>query len=483
MPNLNIVPQSVLLTSGQAVTFQATNNAGQAVPVSWSLNPSIGSLIIPAGGNPAILAASSAAPSATYVASPLVASAQTIAVIASTADASASATISLTPDAIAIVPAKADLKANQKQQFIAVVAAAPLQTGVPPAGATVEGITWILSPPFGALDQTGIYEAPSDIPDSTTVNVIAASPTYGKQAVATVTLAAPPWQGPGVNFLGGYLLLVFSLVFLIIGLWPPALPTPDAARADRIEAERALEGARAKRSEAERIAAEKKAAEMKAAIDRAKNIDASKLSPEAKKDAITTNFETPSIAAGADDIALQVKETKDDLDKKQKIEEKVNNPNVDTRLAHGINRELDLLWLVLLAGALGSFLHVAQSYSDYVGNKTLKSSWAWWYSFRPFIGAGLALVFYAAVRGGVMAIATGSNAKASELNPFGVVSVAAMVGMFSKAATMKLGEVFDTVFKSDKAKESKDTLTGLQTSTQAAGKSATGGTSTSTGTK
>ncbi|HXC44248.1 MAG TPA: hypothetical protein VNY51_12100, partial [Candidatus Dormibacteraeota bacterium] len=127
-----------------------------------------------------------------------------------------------------------------------------------------------------------------------------------------------------------------------------------------------------------------------------------------------------------------------------------------------------------------------QSYSDYVGNRTLKRSWAWWYSLRPFIGAGLALVFYAAVRGGVLAITTGSNAKASELNPFGVVSVAAMVGMFSKAATTKLGEVFDTLFKSDKPKD-KDPVTGSQggspQSNQSGAKPAAGGTTTSTGAK
>ncbi len=57
-----------------------------------------------------------------------------------------------------------------------------------------------------------------------------------------------------------------------------------------------------------------------------------------------------------------------------------------------------------------------------------------------------------------MAIATGTNAKASELNPFGLVGVAALAGMFSKAATMKLGEVFDTLFKTKAAEESKDKL-------------------------
>ena len=83
-----------------------------------------------------------------------------------------------------------------------------------------------------------------------------------------------------------------------------------------------------------------------------------------------------------------------------------------------------------------------------------------------------------------MAVSTGSNAKASELNPFGLVSVAAMVGMFSKPATIKLGEVFDTLFKSDKANESKDPLAGTsQTSAQTGGEAASGGGTTAAGTK
>jgi hypothetical protein len=177
------------------------------------------------------------------------------------------------------------------------------------------------------------------------------------------------------------------------------------------------------------------------------------------------------------DLKAQVEADRQDLQHKRDIEQKVNDPYVDTKLCR-INRELDLLWLVLLAGALGSFLHTAQSYSDYIGNRTLKSSWAWWYSLRPFIGAGLALVFYAAVRGGVMAVTTGTDTKASELNPFGIVSVAAMVGMFSKAATQKLGEVFDTLFKSDTAKQSKDKLVGTNSNQPA--KPATDNTTTGT---
>jgi tRNA A37 threonylcarbamoyladenosine dehydratase len=55
----------------------------------------------------------------------MIASAQTITVIAVNPEDdnnSASATISLTSDAIALVPAKVELMAQQSQQFIAVIA-------------------------------------------------------------------------------------------------------------------------------------------------------------------------------------------------------------------------------------------------------------------------------------------------------------------------------------------------------------------------
>jgi len=484
---VNIKPQAVLLTSGQAVTFAAIDAAGQPVAVSWSLNPPNGTLVTPmapvtpvtpVAPTPVPPAVVSGASSVTYVAPPLVSAAQTIALIASTATDSASATISLTPDAIAIVPLKVDLKADQSQQFVAIVAAAPGSEGIP-----TEKINWILSPPLGSLDQTGLYRAPHEIADSTTLNVIATGATLGKQAVASVNLASPPWQGAGVNVLGAYLLAVFLLVFLMIGLWPPALPSPDTAAANRIQAEKTLEEKTTALENAEIAAAEAQAAVAKLQAGSNKQVPPTGTAAT-KTDESTATLEAANAKLEAAKFVLQRAQASRefavvDLEEKRRDEQTVNDPNVRTKLARHINRELDLLWLVLLGGALGSFLHTAQSYSDYVGNRTLKSNWAWWYAFRPFIGAGLALVFYAAARGGFMAIATGSTAKASELNPFGVVSIAALVGMFSKAATTKLGDVFDTLFKSDKTQD-KDALGGgsSQTSNQPAGKSTTTSTAT-----
>jgi hypothetical protein len=475
MSNVNITPQAVLLTSGQAVTFSATDANNQPISVTWSLNPQAGTLLIPPISNAAAQAPGAQAPSATYVA-PLVTAGQTIALIASTANQSASATITLTPDAIAIVPSKVDLKPDQSQQFVAVVAGAP-----PPTPAQAEAIKWILSPPVGTLLQTGVYQAPSDVQDSATVNVIATSPSLGKQAVATINLCSPPWQGMGVNLLGAYLLLVFCVVFLIVGLWPPALPSADSAKAARIEAERTLDDKTATLEKAEADAGSADAALEKLKADSSKPASPTNTTPAKPDPSAPTLEAAKALSISKKDILQRATESHDfaskDLEKKRDVEDRTNNPIVETKLDPHIYRELDFLWLVLLAGSLGSFLHMGQSYTDFIGNRTIKSSWAWWYGFRPFIGAGLALVFYAAVRGGLMAVATGSNSAAADLNPFGLVAMGALVGMFSKAATQKLGEVFDTLFKSDKAKESKDKL---DPSTQPPPKPTTGATGSST---
>lgn len=109
-----------------------------------------------------------------------------------------------------------------------------------------------------------------------------------------------------------------------------------------------------------------------------------------------------------------------------------------------LTRELQLLLLAMLAGALGSFVHALKSFSDFVGNRTLTASWFWWYITRPFLGAALAVIFYAVLRGGFMA---GTAADAKAVNQFGVIAVGALVGMFADKATDKLAEIFDTLFK------------------------------------
>jgi len=110
--------------------------------------------------------------------------------------------------------------------------------------------------------------------------------------------------------------------------------------------------------------------------------------------------------------------------------------------------EVRLLLLVLLAGAIGSYVHASSSFVDYLGNRTLISSWVWWYLLRPFIGMMLALLFYFVFRGGFITagVNQGGEAAASFINPFGIAAMAGLVGMFSKVAADKLNEVFLTLF-------------------------------------
>lgn len=111
--------------------------------------------------------------------------------------------------------------------------------------------------------------------------------------------------------------------------------------------------------------------------------------------------------------------------------------------ARTLPRETDLLLLALLFGCLGSFLHLAKSFATFAGNRALVASWTWWYCLQPFVGMGLAVVFYVAVRGGMFA----SAASAADVSPYGIAGVSGLVGMFSKQATDKLNEVFTTLFQ------------------------------------
>jgi hypothetical protein len=108
-----------------------------------------------------------------------------------------------------------------------------------------------------------------------------------------------------------------------------------------------------------------------------------------------------------------------------------------------VNHEIRLLILVILAAAVGSYIHAATSFATYVGNKSFVASWTWWYVLRPFIGMALALVFYFVLRGGLLSVQSG----AEDLSPYGIAAVAGLVGIFSKQATDKLEEVFSNLFR------------------------------------
>lgn len=98
-----------------------------------------------------------------------------------------------------------------------------------------------------------------------------------------------------------------------------------------------------------------------------------------------------------------------------------------------------LMVLVLLAGALGGALHALRSFYMYVGARRLVHSWIPMYVLLPLVGAVLALLFYIIVGAGLLPL-TGTQPG------YGVIGLAALVGLFSAQAIEKLKSIAEGVF-------------------------------------
>src|SRR5690606_24922755 len=106
-----------------------------------------------------------------------------------------------------------------------------------------------------------------------------------------------------------------------------------------------------------------------------------------------------------------------------------------------LSRETSMFVVVMAAGALGAVVHVLRSFYWYVGNRALRRSWLVMYLLLPFVGALLGLIVYLVLRGGLTSPAGG----ASDVNPYGVTAIAALVGLFSRETSEKLRSVFATL--------------------------------------
>jgi len=105
----------------------------------------------------------------------------------------------------------------------------------------------------------------------------------------------------------------------------------------------------------------------------------------------------------------------------------------------------DVIWLMILVGALGAIIHALQSFYCYVGNRKLKWSWIPMYFILPFVGAGISTVFYLIIRGGLM------SGVAEHDNVFGLMAIGGLVGLFSPQALEKLKNVSEIIFNKPEA--------------------------------
>lgn len=116
--------------------------------------------------------------------------------------------------------------------------------------------------------------------------------------------------------------------------------------------------------------------------------------------------------------------------------------------------EATALAIAMICGALGSFVHVATSFSSFAGNRSLKPSWVWWFLLRPPIGAALALMIYFIMRSGFLL----DGPLGEVVSPTGIAAVSTTIGLFAKQAIDKLKNVSDTAFNSAQDSERYDKL-------------------------
>jgi hypothetical protein len=107
-----------------------------------------------------------------------------------------------------------------------------------------------------------------------------------------------------------------------------------------------------------------------------------------------------------------------------------------------IDREFQLVVLVLAFGIIGGATHGLSSLVTYVGNRRHDGSWTIWYFGRPVIAGIAAIVFYLLIRGGILSI----NAQPADLNYFGIAAISVTAGLMATEATKKLRDIFMTLF-------------------------------------
>lgn len=165
--SITVTPATISLAAGGSALFSASGGSAGYI---WSISPQAGTIDQTGSYN---------APSS-------VSSNQTVTVTAtSSADATVSGTAKITLTAaptssvsVNISPATATLTPGQTQQFSASV-----------SNASVNTVTWSITPATGSIDQTGLYTAPAVISVSAKVTVTAtAAADASKSATATITL-------------------------------------------------------------------------------------------------------------------------------------------------------------------------------------------------------------------------------------------------------------------------------------------------------
>jgi hypothetical protein len=136
----------------------------------------------------------------------------------------------------------------------------------------------------------------------------------------------------------------------------------------------------------------------------------------------------------------------------------INSTRIITLPALGsffVGPETLLVIIMMISGAMGACLFSIWAASHHLGteNDFDYVRYRAWYFTRPFLGAGIAFIFYLLVRGGLLTIGEAVLA----LNIVVIAGLSGLVGMFSEQALLKLLEVADALFGPAKKAENPET--------------------------
>ncbi|HUP10750.1 MAG TPA: hypothetical protein VM187_01015, partial [Niastella sp.] len=108
-----------------------------------------------------------------------------------------------------------------------------------------------------------------------------------------------------------------------------------------------------------------------------------------------------------------------------------------TKAPKHIHLNTILLIMVATGGFLGNMIHIATSFTTYIGAGSFRKSWILWYWVRPFTASALALALY---------FAFGASNNPGNVDIDRTLTIAVLAGLFTDIATQKLKEVFDVIF-------------------------------------
>jgi hypothetical protein len=103
------------------------------------------------------------------------------------------------------------------------------------------------------------------------------------------------------------------------------------------------------------------------------------------------------------------------------------------------------LLVSIFAAGVGAMVTTTAGFLEHASEKKdFDVAYVPWYFARPVIGMLLGIIYYFVIKGGLFV--TVGEVQSSELNVYGIAGLAALVGLFTKQATEKLRELFETMF-------------------------------------